>query len=129
VRPLNSSQALLSAHDYDRARTSVAQLITGRKGEYIFRIGCRPPHTSLFAGESVDDATGWSGVPRTDVEVTSLQSSVKRVVEELGGKVCGLFTYGLHEFTTNRYLFFLKLLTATIHVQHYYYDYLRPALN
>ncbi|KAG1862563.1 P-loop containing nucleoside triphosphate hydrolase protein [Suillus subalutaceus] len=83
--------ALLSIHDYDRARTSVAQLITGRKGEYIFRIGCRPSHASLFAGESVDDATGWSGVPRTDVEVTSLQSSVKRVVEELGGKISVLF--------------------------------------
>ncbi|KAG2043632.1 P-loop containing nucleoside triphosphate hydrolase protein [Suillus americanus] len=83
--------ALLSIHDYDRARTSVAQLITGRKGEYIFRIGCRPPHTSLFAGENADDATGWSGVPRTDVEVTALQSSVKRVVEELGGKISVLF--------------------------------------
>lgn len=83
--------ALLSIHDYDRARTSVAQLITGRKGEYIFRIGCRPPHASLFAEECVDDATGWSGVPRTDVEVTSLQSSVKRVVEELGGKISVLF--------------------------------------
>lgn len=82
---------LLSIHDYDRARTSVAQLITGRKGEYIFRIGCRPPHASLFAEENVDEATGWSGVPRTDVEVTSLQSSVKRVVEELGGKISVLF--------------------------------------
>ncbi|KAG1737668.1 P-loop containing nucleoside triphosphate hydrolase protein [Suillus lakei] len=82
---------LLSSHDDDRARTSIAQLIAGRKGEYIFRIGCRPPHTSLFSGASVDDATGWSGVPRTDVEVISLQSSVKRVVEELGGKISVLF--------------------------------------
>lgn len=129
VHSLNSSQTLLSIHDYDRARTSVAQLITGRKGEYIFHIGCRPPHASLFAEESVDEATGWSGVPRTDVEVTSLQSSVKRVVEELGGKVCALFIYRQHEFISNRYPFFSKLLTATIHVQLYYYDYLHPALN
>lgn len=129
VHSLKFSQALLSIHDYDRARTSVAQLITGRKGEYIFRIGCQPSHASLFAGESVDDATGWSGVPRTDVEVASLQSSVKRVVEELGGKVCYLLMYRKHELISNRYPFFLRLLTATIHVQLYYYDYLRPALN
>lgn len=126
---LNSSQALLSIHDYDRARTSIAQLITGRKGEYIFRIGCRPPHASLFFEENADDATGWSGVPRTDVEVTSLQSSVKRVVEELGGKVCGSFIHRQHDFISNRYPFFSKLLTATIHVQLYCYDYLHPVLS
>lgn len=84
---LTHFQALLSSHDYDRARISIAQLITGKKGEYVFRIGSRPPHTQLFAGERLDKATGWSGVSRTDIEVTSLRLSVNRVVEELGGKV------------------------------------------
>lgn len=87
---LTPFQALLASHDYDRARTSIAQLITGCKGEYIFRIGSRPPHSSLFAGENVDEATGWSGLPRTDIEVTSLRLSINRVIEELGGKVGGL---------------------------------------
>ncbi|OAX41058.1 GTP-binding protein 1 [Rhizopogon vinicolor AM-OR11-026] len=82
---------LLSSHDYDRARIAIAQLITGHKGEYILRIGSRPPHTSLFAGEGVDKITGWSGLPRTDTEVTSLRLSVNKVVEELGGKVSVLF--------------------------------------
>ncbi|OJA13059.1 hypothetical protein AZE42_01886 [Rhizopogon vesiculosus] len=79
--------ALLSSHDYDRARIAIAQLITGHKGEYILRIGSRLPHTSLFAGEGVDKITGWSGLPRTDTEVTSLRLSVNKVVEELAGKV------------------------------------------
>ncbi|KAF7321313.1 GTP-binding protein 1 [Mycena kentingensis (nom. inval.)] len=85
--------ALLSpaSSDHDRARDLIASLITQCAGEYIFRVGSRPPLTQLFAGELVDDADGWTGVARTEAEIDLMVDKITAVVEEVGGKTSVLF--------------------------------------
>lgn len=85
-----SQDLLLSgnASDHDQARDIIAGLITSHRGEYILRIGSRPPHASLFAGEYVSGPTGWNGIARTTADLQHLCVEVTRTVEELGGKVC-----------------------------------------
>lgn len=88
-----SQELLLSgdASDHDHARDIIAGLITSHRGEFILRMGSRPPHESLFLGESVtvsSGQTGWHGIPRMDSELSQLCGEVNRTVEELGGKVC-----------------------------------------
>ncbi|KAF7315749.1 hypothetical protein MIND_00090800 [Mycena indigotica] len=87
-------QALLSPapSDHDRARDLVASLITQNFGEYVFRIGLRPPQAKLFTEELSDDDTGWTGVARTEAEVKTITEKITTVVEEVGGKTSVLFS-------------------------------------
>ncbi|KAH7929879.1 P-loop containing nucleoside triphosphate hydrolase protein [Leucogyrophana mollusca] len=86
---------LLSSRNDEPARNAIASLMTRHKGEYIFRIGVRPPHSALFTGEPLDEDTrNWAGVPRTDEEVTSLRIEVAKALEEVGGKTSVLFQDG-----------------------------------
>ena len=74
-------------HCGDHARDILAELITSNKGEYVLQMGSRPPHATLFAGESLQGSVGWRGKPRTTSELHQLCEVVTRTVEELGGKV------------------------------------------
>ncbi|KAH7904507.1 P-loop containing nucleoside triphosphate hydrolase protein [Hygrophoropsis aurantiaca] len=97
-QPENEDESILNLvaiRNDEAARNAIASLMTRHKGEYIFRIGARPPHTPLFAGEpSVDGAQGWIGVPRTDEEVTSLRIAVAQALDEVGGQTSVLFQDG-----------------------------------
>lgn len=80
------------AVDHDQARDAVAALVTSHKGEFILRMGSRPPHSLIFTGESSAGSTVY-GLPRTDAELHRLSSEISRVMEELGGKVCNVSCY------------------------------------
>ncbi|PSR74612.1 hypothetical protein PHLCEN_2v9678 [Hermanssonia centrifuga] len=73
--------------DRDRARDTLASLLTRRRGEYIFRIGSRPLNAKLFAGEVITASDGTHGIPRTLEEIETLCSRIDEVVDEFGGKV------------------------------------------
>lgn len=81
---------LLSENDKEkeRARDILAGLLTNHKGEYILRLGARPHHSQLFAGDASTSSDGWIGTPRTEDELQKLCGEVSRLVEEVGGKVC-----------------------------------------
>ncbi|KAJ7287523.1 GTP-binding protein 1 [Mycena rebaudengoi] len=85
--------ALLSEtpSNHDVARDTIAALITQHHGEYVFRIGLRPPQAKLFAGELTDELEGWTGVARTDQELDVILRGITSVVEEVGGKTSVLF--------------------------------------
>ncbi|KAF8844664.1 P-loop containing nucleoside triphosphate hydrolase protein [Paxillus ammoniavirescens] len=85
---------LLAAHNDEQARNALASLLTQHKGEYIFRIGARPPHDPLFAGEHFGDAPGWTGHPRTEEEVDILITGLRRAQEDIGGKASVLLRIG-----------------------------------
>jgi hypothetical protein len=70
-----------------RARDSIATLLTRQGGEYLFRLGARPPTTPLFSGEDLDKADGWTGDRRTEVEVDAMIACLCQLVEDVGGKV------------------------------------------
>ncbi|KAF9038291.1 P-loop containing nucleoside triphosphate hydrolase protein [Hymenopellis radicata] len=73
--------------DYERARDTLAIIITRNFGEYVLRIGAQPPNTALFAGTLADDSEGWSGHERTVEDLTFLHTKLTEAVEEIGGKV------------------------------------------
>ncbi|KIJ67931.1 hypothetical protein HYDPIDRAFT_148051 [Hydnomerulius pinastri MD-312] len=77
---------LLAARNNESARNALASLLTQLKGECIFRIGARPPHNPLFAGEPLDDAPDWTGVARTEEDVDTLVTELGRSQEDVGGK-------------------------------------------
>ncbi|KAF9244941.1 P-loop containing nucleoside triphosphate hydrolase protein [Melanogaster broomeanus] len=85
---------LLAAHNDELARNALASLQTQYKGEYIFRIGARPPHDLLFAGEHCEDAPGWTCVPRAEEEVDMLVTELGRAQEDIGGKASVLLRVG-----------------------------------
>lgn len=89
--PLNCSRKtlLLSGRGpvYDRARDLIASLLTRHRGEYIFRIGSRPPHTELYSGAALEGDEGWTGISRTEEEIDILCQGITATVEEVGGKV------------------------------------------
>ncbi|KAF9222557.1 GTP-binding protein 1 [Gyrodon lividus] len=85
---------LLAAHNDEPARNALASLLTQYKGECIFRIGARPPHDPLFAGENFDDVPGWIGVPRTEEEVDILVTELGRAQQDIGGKASLLLRAG-----------------------------------
>jgi hypothetical protein len=70
-----------------RARDSIATLLTRQGGEYLFRLGARPPTTPLLSGEDLDKADGWTGDRRTEVEVDAMIARLCQLVEDVGGKV------------------------------------------
>lgn len=74
---------------HDRARDSIASLITRNHGEYVLRIGSHPPQSQLFNDleEINDDADGWSGIERSIEDLDFLKEEITQTVEEVGGKV------------------------------------------
>lgn len=54
----------------------------------MFRVGARPAHDKLFAGEELADLGPLQGVPRTAEEVDTICTRIAGAVDELGGKVC-----------------------------------------
>ncbi|KAI0319165.1 P-loop containing nucleoside triphosphate hydrolase protein [Amylostereum chailletii] len=72
-----------------RARDLLTVLLTRRRGEFLLRVGAQPPRDKLFANEALDDADGWLGPDRTEGEVQALKESLRRAVEEVGGKAGG----------------------------------------
>ncbi|KAI9442243.1 GTP-binding protein 1 [Lactarius indigo] len=70
-----------------QARDLISLLLTQQGGEYLLRIGARPPRAPLFANEDLDSADGWTGEERTEAEVDTMIDNVGQLVEEVGGKV------------------------------------------
>ncbi|EMD37913.1 hypothetical protein CERSUDRAFT_114562 [Gelatoporia subvermispora B] len=77
--------------DHDKARDLILSQLTRRRGEYIIRIGARPAHAKLFAGEAATDDDQWHGTPCTEDELNTLVIDVTHIVEESGGKASVLF--------------------------------------
>jgi hypothetical protein len=66
----------------------LAAMLTKHRGECIFRLGMRPINPRLFGTQLVPDGTdAWVGTPRTTDELDVLKTELKKVVEEIGGKV------------------------------------------
>ncbi|KAF4598628.1 hypothetical protein EYR38_007034 [Pleurotus pulmonarius] len=80
--------------DRDKARDNLAALITQNHGEYILRIGSRPPSVNMFAGDLNDDADGFTGTPRTTGELDYLTEAISAALDEIGGKTSILFRIG-----------------------------------
>jgi hypothetical protein len=66
----------------------LAAMLTKHRGGCIFRLGMRPINPRLFGIQLVAGGTdAWVGTPRTTNEVDVLKTEMKKVVEEIGGKV------------------------------------------
>jgi hypothetical protein len=65
----------------------MATLLTRHGGEYLLRLGARPPRTPLFANEDYENVNDWTGNQRTEAEVDAMIDHISQVVEEVGGKV------------------------------------------
>lgn len=81
-----------AAEDHNQARDLIAALLTRHRGEYIFRIGARPPNTAPLSGEALKDGEAWSGIARNGQEISLLQQEITATVEEVGGKVYTSYT-------------------------------------
>ncbi|KAG9221124.1 hypothetical protein CCMSSC00406_0005437 [Pleurotus cornucopiae] len=77
--------------DRDKARDNLAALITQNHGEYVLRIGSRPPSINMFAGDLNDDTDGYTGTPRTAGELDYLTEAISAALDEIGGKTSILF--------------------------------------
>lgn len=77
--------------DHDAARDQIAALITRANGEYVIRIGERPPRNELFTEELNDSIPGWTGTARTYEDIQKLIQELTKTVEEVGGKALVLF--------------------------------------
>ncbi|KAI6046024.1 P-loop containing nucleoside triphosphate hydrolase protein [Pisolithus marmoratus] len=87
----------LLGDDYESARNSLASLLTQWKGEYIFRIGARPPSSTLLSGEALDNASGWTGLSLTEDRIGKAILGIEKVLVEIGAKMSVLFrTDGSH---------------------------------
>lgn len=64
--------------------------MTTHRGEYVLRLGRRPLHTALFSPERSASADDWIGTPRSDEELKKMVEETIRIVEDVGGKVCGV---------------------------------------
>ncbi len=73
--------------DDEQARDLLASLLTRVKGEHIFRIGSRPLHSKLFAGDSISATDGQSGTARTVEDSDVIKKGVITAVDEVGGTV------------------------------------------
>lgn len=80
-------KASLIKNDSESARNALASLLTRKRGEYILRLGVRPPQDTLFAGEPLDGASGWTGVARTEDDIHVGVVGIEQVLGEIGGKV------------------------------------------
>jgi hypothetical protein len=81
--------ALISSPDEGNteARDLISTLLTQQGGEYLLRIGARPPRAPLYANEGFDSADGWTGDERTEAEIDIMIDRTVQLVEEVGGKV------------------------------------------
>ncbi|KAF8135691.1 P-loop containing nucleoside triphosphate hydrolase protein [Boletus edulis] len=86
--------SLLVAHNDEQARNALASLLTQFQGEYVFRIGQRPPLDPLFNGERLDSAPGWTGIGRTQEEVDKLATELSKAQDDIGGKASVLLRVG-----------------------------------
>ena len=51
------------------------------------RLGAHPSAEKLFSNADLGGSDGWHGVQRTEAELATLEESLRRAVEEIGGKV------------------------------------------
>ncbi|KAF9501481.1 GTP-binding protein 1 [Pleurotus eryngii] len=87
--------------DHDKARDNLATLITQNHGEYVLRIGIRPPSVNMFACDLNEDTDGFTGTPRTAGELDYLTEAISAALDEIGGKTSILFrTDGKHARTS-----------------------------
>ncbi|KDQ28159.1 hypothetical protein PLEOSDRAFT_1041821 [Pleurotus ostreatus PC15] len=77
--------------DRDKARDNLAALITQNHGEYVLRMGSRPPSINMFAGDLNDDTDGYTGTPRMAGELDYLTEAISAGLDEIGGKTSILF--------------------------------------
>lgn len=84
----------LLSGDYESARDSLASLLTRWKGECIFRIGARPPVSTLFSGEPIDNASGWTGTSLGEDHIGKAILGVEKVVVDIGAMMSVLFRAG-----------------------------------
>ncbi|KII92911.1 hypothetical protein PLICRDRAFT_104001 [Plicaturopsis crispa FD-325 SS-3] len=77
--------------DHEKARDLLATLITQHRGEYIFRLGAQPLHEKLYSGDVGEESDGWTGIPRSQEQITVLRDGIAAQVEEIGGKTSVLF--------------------------------------
>ena len=105
----------------------ISTLLTQQGGEYLLRIGARPPRAPLYANENLDSADGWTGDERTEAEIDTMIERVVQLVEEVGGKVLLafeiLFRSGIDLIFRLVSYFALGILTPELL---FCYDYLRP---
>ncbi|KAN0133983.1 P-loop containing nucleoside triphosphate hydrolase protein [Lactarius tabidus] len=89
--------ALISspAEGNTEARDLISTLLTQQGGEYLLRIGARPPRAPLYASKDLDNADGWTGDERTESEIDIMIDRTVQLVEEVGGKACVLFRAGV----------------------------------
>lgn len=90
---LSIQSALLSPTEGDsQARDLIATLLTRQGGEYLLRLGARPPRAPLFSGENIDNTNSWTGDQRSEGEIDAMIAHLGQLVEEIGGKVCSAVT-------------------------------------
>jgi hypothetical protein len=80
----------------EKAKDLISGLLTRNRGEYIFRLGQRPPNSVLFNPQSKEQpikTDEWLGFARTTDEIDMLRKELTNLVEEVGGKVRSFFTY------------------------------------
>ena len=77
--------------DHDTARDRLAAVLTQNNGEYVIRIGQRPPQEPLYGGTLTDEAEGWSGTARSLEDVQTIVQELTKTVEEVGGRALVLF--------------------------------------
>jgi hypothetical protein len=65
----------------------IAELLTQRHGEYVFRLGAHPLHSELFSGQLSDTTQGWTGTERTLEQIDEIRETLEGLVDEVGGKV------------------------------------------
>ena len=70
----------------ERAKDVLKNVIEHHGGEYILRIGKKPPRAVLFSPDAQDE-TEWTGTPRSEDEITKIRDEATRLMNELGGKV------------------------------------------
>ena len=73
--------------EHSTARDMIAELLTQQHGEYVFRIGARPPHAVLFSEGPVNVTQDWIGTDRTLEQVDEIRELIDRLTDEVGGKV------------------------------------------
>jgi hypothetical protein len=75
-----------------QARDLIATLLTRQGGEYLLRLGARPPRAPLLSDENIDNANSWTGYRRSEGEIDAMIAHLGQLVEEVGGKVCSAIT-------------------------------------
>ncbi|KZV66905.1 GTP-binding protein 1 [Peniophora sp. CONT] len=80
---------------FAKAKDLLTILLTRKRGEFLIRLGAHPPADKLFSNAALTGSEeGWNGIQRTDAELANLKESLRRAVEEIGGKTAVLFETG-----------------------------------